>query len=114
MRRWSLRPSPGKRLRAYLRELIEPRIAEYWDRVVKVQALRADLAGHEQSERQRNHQESTHHCKYALRTAPFLPVGNKITHRHARVAWIRSRLPSRRQGERYDWRIYLLALPGDV
>jgi hypothetical protein len=33
-----------------------PRIAEYWGRVVKVSALRAGLAGHQQSERQRNNQ----------------------------------------------------------
>jgi hypothetical protein len=37
-------------------ELIEPRIAEYWGRVVKVGALRAGLAVHQQSEWQRNHQ----------------------------------------------------------
>jgi hypothetical protein len=37
----------GERLQSAPSELIEPRIAEYWGRVVKVPALRAGLTGHQ-------------------------------------------------------------------
>jgi hypothetical protein len=37
-------------------EVLDTWRSEYWGRVMKVAGLRAGLAGHQQSERQRNHQ----------------------------------------------------------